>query len=492
VNWVNYDDVLAQLRTSGLLVTAIEAADIGLRRRCRTEGDKEKRGWYQLHELRTDSGDTLLVGSFGVWRGNDPGSQKVALTNHSLTREQQQALRDRIREDQKREQARRRGQGERAARRAGAMWQRLSQSGECDYLARKQVQGFGVRYSERGAMAIPLLDVHGTVHGLQLIYPRGHESAKKLGRDKDFWPTGLVKQAHFFLIGSPAAARVLLLAEGYATGASLHMATGLPVAIAFDAGNLLHVAKALHARYPAVKILVCADDDYLIKCRHCGELTSTAEANCSHCGGELRAGNAGQLGADAAALAVGGNWVSPWFSTERPRDAKGPTDFNDLHVGEGLHVVRAQIEARLSALQWAAHPATGAAAPQPPPGEGEGDDGAAMYVITTVQQLTERFSLVYEMRETVFDAREHLLVPLGSMRNICASRQLHRQWMESLDKKITRVKEIGFDPTGRRPAAAASCSSWVNTCAATMRAASSCGPGCSSGWPTRSSDQARR
>jgi putative DNA primase/helicase len=449
VNWVNYDDVIAQLRTSGLVVDAIEPGDIGTRRRCRTEGDKEKRGWYHLHELSTDSGTTLLVGSFGIWRGADPGTQKIALTSHTLTREQQQALRERIREDQKREQARRRGQGERAARRAGAMWQRLSPAGTCDYLERKHVQGFGVRYSARGAMAIPLLDVHGTVHGLQLIYPRGHEAVKRLERDKDFWPTGLVKQGHFFLIGSPAASRVLLLAEGYATGATLHMATGLPVAIAFDAGNLLHVAKAIAARYTSTKILVCADDDYLIKCRHCGALTGTADANCSHCGGELRAGNAGQLGADAAALAVGGSWVAPWFNTPRPRDSKGPTDFNDLHVLEGLHVVRAQIEARISALQWAAHPATGAVAPPAPPGEGEGDSGAAMYVITSVQQLTERFHLVYEMRETVFDAREHKLVPLGSQRNICATRQLHRQWMESLDKKIARVIEIGFDPTER-------------------------------------------
>jgi putative DNA primase/helicase len=46
-----------------------------------------------------------------------------------------------------------------------------------------------------------------------------------------------------------ASRTALLLAEGYAT-ASLHEATGHPVAVAFDAGNLVHVAKALRALYP--------------------------------------------------------------------------------------------------------------------------------------------------------------------------------------------------------------------------------------------------
>lgn len=444
MNWVNYADVLAQLQASGLLVEGILAKDIGVRQRCRVDGDKERRGWYLLHELRTDAGQTLLVGSFGVWRGNDPGSQKISLKGVTLTSDQRQALNDRIADDRRREEARRRGEGDRAARRATAMWERLSEDGACDYLTRKQVAAFGVRFSERGAMAIPLLDVHGQIHGLQLIYPKGHPRARRLERDKDFWPTGLVKQGHFFLIGSPAASKVLLVGEGYATCASLHQATNLPVAVAFDAGNLLHVAKALAARYRGVKVLVCADDDYLGRCQACKKFTSTAASTCDHCGHESRAGNAGVIAAQAAALAVDGSWMIPWFAAERPRERKGPTDFNDLHLAQGLHVVRSQVEAHLSALPWAAE--RDSAAPNSTIREGEGDD---LYVLTTVAQLSARFALVYEMTETVFDANEHKLVPLSSMRNVCCSRQLHRQWMESIDKRIVRVSEVGFDPTER-------------------------------------------
>jgi putative DNA primase/helicase len=447
VNWVNYDDVLAQLRASGLVVAAITAADIGERRRCRVDGDREKRGWYHLHELRMDNGSTVLVGSYGIWRGSDPGSTKVSIRGQTLTPDQVSALKERIKQDGARERARRQAEGERAMRRASTMWQRLSEQGSSDYLERKGVQGFGVRYSPAGALVIPMLDVQGQVRGLQLIYPKGSERAKRLGRDKDFWPTGLVKQSHFFLIGSPAAGGVILLTEGYATGASLHMATGLPVAIAFDAGNLQHVAKVLGGRYRRARLLVCADDDYLGKCRACGKLTSTAVLACSHCGvDDSGARNAGQAGAEQAALVADGHAIAPVFSSDRPTDRKGPTDFNDLHLAEGLHVVRHQVETQLSALGWVASGA------KPPPastaGEGEGADGD-LTVITTVEQLLERYALVYEMTDTVFDAQEHKLVPLGSMRNLCVSRQIHRWWMESLGKRVVRVAEVGFDPTGR-------------------------------------------
>ena len=49
---------------------------------------------------------------------------------------------------------------------------------------------------------------------------------------------------------------MLLVAEGYATAASLHEATGYPVAVAFDAGNLAHVTKALRQQHRAALLVV--------------------------------------------------------------------------------------------------------------------------------------------------------------------------------------------------------------------------------------------
>lgn len=444
MNHSNYDDVLAQLQVAGLQVDALE---VGARKRCRLDDDREKRGWYHLHELRLDSGDLVLVGSYGVWRGSDPGSMKVELAKASVTTaEQRAALKARIAADRKQAEAARKGEAARAAARASKMWARLEPTGESEYLRLKCVAGHGVRYSSTGAVIVPMLDAAGLIHGLQAIYPPGHIKRKRLGRDKDFWPPGAAKQGHFFLIGSPPVGAACLLCEGYATGASLHEATGLPVAIAFDAGNLVHAAAALRARWRGLRVLICADDDYLGKCAACGQLTHTGQAACTHCGQPHGKSNAGISAAAAAALAVEGAWLAPVFGQERPTDSKGATDFNDLHVTEGLQLVRAQVEAKLTALAW-----RGKVAPALPSHQGEGGDAAAQDLISigSVDDLHDRYALVYEAADTVFDYQEHKLVPLASMRNICTSRQTHRAWMESPGKRIVRVDEVGFDPTER-------------------------------------------
>ena len=410
MNWANYEDVLSQLREVGLVVDSLE---VGRMMRCKVEGDRERRGWYSLHELRLDGGDYVLVGSFGVWRGAESNSQRVELKRTPLSAEQKAALKARISADRKAAEAQRRRSAERAAARAQAMWQRCSPDGDSPYLHRKGVAGHGVRYSPQGAVVIPMLDTQGRIHGLQAIHAK-----KKNDRDKDYWPAGLVKQGHFFLLG-PVPSRVLLVAEGYATAASLFEATGWPVAVAFDAGNLQPVAVALHARHKGVQILVCADDDYLTD------------------------GNPGVTKAASAALAVGGAWLAPTFTIDRA--GKKITDFNDLHQAEGLHVVREQVAARIRHLGWdAAAPAPRGAA------EGEGADEREVDLrpVEDLGELQQRFALVYEMPETVFDAQEHKLVPLSSMRNLCINRGLHRQWMESRDKRVARTAEVGFDPTG--------------------------------------------
>ena len=458
MNWSNYSHVLQQLQAAGLLV---EQLVVGGRQRVRVQDDREKRGWYHLHELPMPSGGSLLVGSYGVWRGNDNGAQKIALKRaDTLTDEQQAALKARIAADRKAADAARKLEIERAAARAQAMWGKLSPQGESEYLQRKGVAPHGVRFAPSGAMVLPLLDAHGKIYGLQAIYPRGHEKVKRLGRDKDFWPAGLAKQSHFFLIGSPGSAGVCILAEGYATGATAFEALGLPVAVAFDAGNLVHVAAALRRRWPRLLILVLADDDYLGKCRSCGQLTPTDDAACAHCGEPHQAPNAGVVAAQATALADRTSWLAPRFAAARPLDRKGPTDWNDLHLAEGLHVVRAQIEAHFTALQWR----WGSAAPvAPPSGGGDGARGD-LTSIALLDELHARFDLVYEAGDTVFDRVEHKLVPLQAMRNICAGKQLHRHWLESADKRVVRVDEVGFDPTGEDRGI--KCNLW-------------------SGWPTR-------
>ena len=118
----------------------------------------------------------------------------------------------------------------------------------------------------------------------------------------------------YFLIGEPDGA--LCIAEGYATGASIHEATGTAVAVAFNAGNLLAVARALRARFPDLRLIICADDD-----------ARTPE-------------NPGLTKGREAALAVDAWLAVPDFGANRP---EGATDFNDLHRHAGLEAVRTGI-----------------------------------------------------------------------------------------------------------------------------------------------------
>ena len=435
----NYDDVLGQLTAAGLRVDYL---NIGRLTRCKVEGDREKRGWYHVHEMRLDNGDELIVGSYGVWQGTSNNAQKIELRKAEISAEQRDALRKRLAEDRKRAEQARQAEADRAAERARKVWGACSEAGHCDYLDRKGVGAHGVRFSPDGALVIPMLDVAGKIHGLQVIRSTAQVKAangRKLA--KEFFPAGLAVKGHFHLIGMPQPGGVLLLTEGYATGASLYEATGLPVAIAYSANNLAPVAEAMAKRYKRLRVLVCADDD------------------------KFSTGNPGITAASTAALAVGGEWVAPVFADEAARqaafDTRGTklTDFNDLHAAEGLHAVRTQVQARLTALNW--QPAQKRAATAT---GGEGGDTAAkpshpLRPVETLDELLERFSLVYGQGGVVFDHQQHRLVALSDMRDICLQREVHRAWMEHPDRHIVSTENVGFDPACTDPAI--TCNLWA-------------------------------
>ncbi len=322
------DHIYDQLRAAGLDVEKLEIT--GRIERCKVEGDRgaSKSGWYALHDYRTAAGAPLIVGSYGNWRTGEKG--KISLAGHkALSSEERAALQRRIQADRKRADAFRKARASRASARATAMWHKLPTEGTAPYLERKGVKPYGVRYGTKGTVIVPVRDPAGTIYGLQVIYP-SKEAGRREGSDKDFWPFGVQKTGHFHLIGDPEAARQVLVCEGYATGATLHEASELPVVVAFDAGNLRPAAEAFKKRWPKAQLVFCADDDFL---------TVKPKAAVD---------NPGVTYANAAALAVGGTVVVPRFAARGDRKL---TDFNDLHAEEGLEVVRQQLAEHLQTLQ---------------------------------------------------------------------------------------------------------------------------------------------
>lgn len=462
---LNYHEVEQQLLVAGLVLK--DSLQVGTVKpvRCRVEGhDKERRGWYRLYEMPLDSGDSLLVGSYGIWQGNDNGATKIELPKlgrERLTPAQAEALKARMLADRKAAAAELAVQHERAAARAYRCWGLcLREAGDNAYLHRKGLppgQLYGARLTGKGNLVIPLADARAKVWGLQVIYGDPAVKAKK-GRDKDYWPTGLKKQGHFHLIGMAGRGGVILLAEGFATGATLHEATGLPVAVAFDAGNLLPVAKTLAAQFKGAKILVCADDDWLQKCRACGQLTPVdAGTACAHCGQPHGTENPGVSAASAAAMAVGGAWVRPTFPAQRPADRKGDTDFNDLHVHPqgGLALVSAQISDALVQQGWKVNTAR-AATPPAPQGGGEGDGagrGRRQAVsVMNLDDLVERFIPLDDgTGEFIFDTWTNKIARIGQAVRLLAKGvrwddvKAHPQWIR---RGAYYMDQVGFDPSG--------------------------------------------
>lgn len=505
MSYKNYDDVVDQLRGIGLVVDLpLRVGTAPKSVRCLVDGEgSERRGWYRLHEWLMDSGDLMLVGSFGIFRGDDPGTHKVELTKRcgacgreiglsekscpgcgskniqkrELTDEQKAALKERLAQDKKRAAAERLAEIERAAQWAAAVWKKCRdlQPGEHDYLVRKKLSGTGsARIFEsndgvqlagaegddytylasfHGALVIPMRNGTGKIFGLQFILDRKlhQERIRRTERDKEYWPAGLSKDGHFHLIGSSPSG-VCLVAEGFATAMSVHMASGKPVVVAFDAGNLPKVAAELRKTYRRPKLLICADDDWLQKCAEsdCKKYTPVAETNCQHCGKPHRKSNAGRQRAQEAA-GDDGAWLYPRFRDDRPADRKGPTDFNDLHCLEDLDAVRVQIEAALASMKIAPDPAPAArSAGDLQAGGGERRRAES---VMFVDDLVERYIPLDDgTGDYVFDSWTNKVAKRSQMLTLLPAGargddiKRHPLWVS---RGAYYLDQVGFDPSGK-------------------------------------------
>ena len=256
------------------------------------------------------------------WMQNFSAGDKTTwvATGHTLTKEQLEAQRAEIAQKCEERQRLILERQQRTAREAHTEW--ISHdwaSADNPYLQAKGVQPFGVREDVVGNLLVPVMTVDKELRGLQTIAPEGAKS----------FMYGMEKNGNFHLIAEPGkdlSQGDIILAEGYATGASLHMATEKPVAVAFDAGNLEPVAKKLREKFPNAAIIICADNDH----KHTRRTSDGVEP-----------WNKGVELAQKAAQEVGGKVVAPIFTDEER--ARGLTDFNDLHQSRGLDEVKRQV-----------------------------------------------------------------------------------------------------------------------------------------------------
>lgn len=199
-------------------------------------------GWYVLHT------DGIVAGSFECWREGFTQNW-CGKANTFMTEAERFAHRERIKTMQRQREDNQTQRQQWAAADALNRWTAATRCTQHDYLTRKGIQPHGAKI-EGDKLLIPIRDTAGKVHSLQAIARDG---------TKMFMSGGRVKGC-YFSIGKPK--EVLIVCEGFATGASIHECTGHAIAVAFNAGNLEAVAVALRAKYPALKIVIAADDDH--------------------------------------------------------------------------------------------------------------------------------------------------------------------------------------------------------------------------------------
>jgi len=259
-----------------------------------------KAGWQRFCSLRKSAKNSdvyvYIHPSFryakcGEW-GVTEKSIFVRMSNEPLTQREREA----IRLHKKKEEAQLRA----AAAKAKRIWDSCSDAEPAHpYLVRKGIPPWYARQLDN-RLILPVYNVSGQLISLQCIYPYGK-------RNKRFMSDGKVSGG-FMLLGERITDTVRF-AEGYATGMSVYMATGDLTVVCFSSGNMESVLKTTKELFDKRYRVICAD-----------------------------MGKIGIADAIRAGKATGAMIITPMRRTQNKI-----TDFNDLHVYEGLEAVEGQM-----------------------------------------------------------------------------------------------------------------------------------------------------
>jgi len=183
----------------------------------------------------------------------------------------------------------------------------------CDahpYLERKGVKAYGeLRTMFNGTLMIPMM-LRGVISSIQIIKADGKKKFKGGARS-----SGAYCKIGF----ENNQTDLIVICEGYATAASIHEATGLPVVVCFSSGNIKNVFPVVRRHFEHAYIAVAADDDW-------------------------QKNKAGETAAKSATDSdISADYVLPEFGDARAAETasgRSTTDFNDLHRVLGLGAVK--------------------------------------------------------------------------------------------------------------------------------------------------------
>ncbi len=273
--------------------------------------------WYIAFEGLSGKGNPYLCCLYGSWSANSKFEFKSWTDTNNWDEQERHEIQDAIKK--KRQEIDQQLENEKIGRvkRAQKHWEEAqedpSHEDHTEYLKVKNVRPYGVKFGLdsqcRKVLIIPIRNIEGEIQSVQFISKEGEKRIHGL------------KRGNFHLIGLVTETSKIIVAEGYATGATIHEMTGDPVAIAFDCGNIDPVISNLKIKYPKNQIVIAADDDRETK------------------------NNPGRIKAEEAVKKYNCRMILPKFpENARLPNGKCPTDFNDLFFISGKEEVKKQID----------------------------------------------------------------------------------------------------------------------------------------------------
>jgi putative DNA primase/helicase len=269
----------------------------------------DKKGWYACHQTKE-----ILHASYGSW------SEGITYQWHSLmdtviTQSQLTMLKSANSETQRIRNESRAHEQAGAAKACKKIWEDiLGTPVDHPYLKNKGVKSYGIKQGTNNNLIIPVRH-NGNISSLQSI---------TVASGKQFYPNGKLSGG-YHMIGDIGP--LALVSEGYATGASLHEATGIPTVVAFNAGNLPKVAMELKKAHPDTSYIICADND------------------------KWTDKNPGLTKAKEAARALDGIVAYPRFKKPDIDKYGKLTDWNDYHKTYGLNAVQSALKPKIKKIK---------------------------------------------------------------------------------------------------------------------------------------------
>jgi len=209
-------------------------------------GTGDKTGWYVAYN------DSIPAGRFGDWRSGievtfraDVGRKFTPAEEMAHTRHMSEA---KIKRDEELKK-----QHEVVSHTVEKIWEDCTSAHpDHPYLKRKGINVHGARVTGDGRLVVPLFNEDGSLSTIQYIANDGTKLYHKGGA------TG----GKYWTLGNIETPKIIYIAEGFATAATINEATGSNCIIAYSASNLVPVTESIRVKYGAQQeIVIIADND---------------------------------------------------------------------------------------------------------------------------------------------------------------------------------------------------------------------------------------